>query len=113
MKRLLLGLVVAVVLVLGSSLLTWRTGVSYDHFTWAAYAQQTYPGTENGVPGGCSDGVDNDRDGRTDCADSDCADSPACPAAAPAMSVSGIAILLTVLALIGLFSLLRRPQRHE
>jgi len=29
------------------------------------------------------------------------------------MSVSGIAILLTVLALIGLFSLLRRPQRHE
>jgi hypothetical protein len=29
----------------------------------------------------CSDGIDNDGDGKTDCADSDCAGTPACPSA--------------------------------
>ncbi|MBX3273537.1 MAG: hypothetical protein KF729_24955 [Sandaracinaceae bacterium] len=31
-----------------------------------------------GVPGTCYDGVDNDADGQTDCADEDCADDPVC-----------------------------------
>ena len=115
MKRLFLGLVVTLTLVLGSSLLTWRTtGLSYDRFTWAAYAgMQIYPDTEEEVPGGCSDGLDNDNDGPIDCADSDCADAIVCNAPAPVMSVTGIAALMTMLMLVGLFGLLRRRQQHE
>src|SRR5262245_49469289 len=111
MKRLTLGLLVTLALVLGSSLLTWRTGVSYEHFTWAAYAGGAmYPDTEIEVPGGCSDGEDNDIDGPIDCADSDCRLSVVCNAPAPAMSTTGIAVLLTLLASIGFVTLLRRRQ---
>lgn len=113
MKRLVLGLVVTLTLVLGSSLLTWKTtGLSYDRFTWAAYAGMTYPDTEDEVPGGCSDGIDNDNDGPMDCADSDCAEDIACNAPAPVMSVTGIATLLTLLMLVGLFGIMRRRE-HE
>lgn len=37
-------------------------------------------------PQGCSDGIDNDGDGKIDCADPDCANVPPCAAAAPALS---------------------------
>ncbi len=38
-------------------------------------------GYEGDLPGECSDGADNDRDGLYDCADPDCAASPACSGA--------------------------------
>lgn len=112
MKRFLLSLVVALVLVLGSGLLTWRTtGLSYDQFTWAAYAGpgMMYPEHEDDDPGGCSDGRDNDNDGFIDCADiQDCADSVICRSPAPVMSTGGLVALMGTLMLIGLYGLLRR-----
>jgi len=115
MKRLILGLLVTLALVLGSSFLTWRTtGVSYDRFTWAAYALPTvYPDREDEVPGGCSDGIDNDIDGRIDCADSDCADAVVCNAPVPVISVTGIATLMLILTLVGLVGLLRRQRQPQ
>lgn len=112
MKRFLLSLVVASVLVLGSGLLTWRTtGLSYDQFTWAAYAGPgvMYPEREDEDPGGCSDGIDNDNDGAIDCADvRDCGDEIICRSPAPVMSTGGLAALIAALMLIGLYGMVRR-----
>ncbi len=115
MKRLFLGLILTVALVLGSNVLTWRaTGVSYDHFTWTAYAGMIYPETEAEVPGGCSDGLDNDLDGPIDCDDEDCLRDIACGfAPAPALSPVGFAVLLALLILVGFFGILRRRQPQE
>lgn len=115
MKRLALGLVVTLTLVLGSSLLTWNTtGVSYDHFTWAAYAGPIiYTDTEDELPGGCSDGIDNDNDTFIDCADSDCNNNIACTSPAPAMSMTGLVALLALLTVVGMVSLMRRRYQHE
>jgi hypothetical protein len=113
MKRLILGLIVVVALVLGTNLLTWRaTGVSYDHFTWAAYAGIIYPETEDEVPGGCSDGIDNDLDGDIDCEDENCQQNVACGfAPAPVLSPGAVAVLLALLMMVGLFGIVRR--RHQ
>lgn len=115
MKRLSLGLIVALALVVGSNLLTWRTtGLSYDQFTWAVYAgPMIYPETEDEVPGGCSDGIDNDMDEDVDCADSDCADNIVCNAPAPALSGTGIALMMALLLLVGWFGVARRSRFQE
>lgn len=41
----------------------------------------------------CTDGLDNDNDGFTDCADSECANEPACIALVPAVSTWGFIVL--------------------
>jgi hypothetical protein len=101
----------------GSNLLTWRTtGLSYDHFTWAAYAgdmKVIYPDTENEIPGGCSDGEDNDLDGPIDCADSDCIADIACNAPAPVVTFSGMVVLMTLLMLVGWLGLGRKRRLQE
>jgi hypothetical protein len=111
MKGFLVGLVVTLALVLGSNVLTWSTtGLSYDHFTWAAYAAVNfYPGHEDEVPGGCSDGEDNDMDMLVDCADvEDCSDEAICVAPAPTVSPLGLVALMVLLMLIGLYGLMQR-----
>jgi hypothetical protein len=116
MKRFLLSMVVVSLFVLGSGLLTWPTGLSYDQFTWAAYAGPgvMYPETEDEDPGGCSDGIDNDNDTLIDCADrEDCADEIVCNAPAPVVSPTGVIALIAGLMLIGLYSLLRRRAEQN
>lgn len=116
MKRLLLSSVVALVLVLGSGLLTWRTtGLSYNQFSWVAYAGAgvMYPEHEGDEPGGCADGEDNDGDDLVDCADvEDCRDEIVCRSPAPVMSPGGMVAMIGALMLIGLYGLMRRraPQ---
>jgi MYXO-CTERM domain-containing protein len=115
MKRLFLGSLVTIALVLGSNALTLKgTGISYDRYTWAAYAgTMIYTDTEDELPGGCSDGIDNDGDTFIDCADSDCVDNFPCVAPAPAMSPTTVTALVAMLMLVGLISLLRRRRRQE
>lgn len=114
MKRLVLGLVVVSLIVAGNGVLTWNTtGLSYDHFTWAAYAGlQGYDPTENETPGGCTDGDDNDGDGRVDCDDDDCDNVVPCVTPAPTVSFMGIAALMVILTLIGFFGITRRRSQH-
>ena len=110
-KRLGRGALLAVAVVLASAFLTpLMTGLSYDRLTWTAYAQDAYPATETGDLGAaaCSDHIDNDRDGFTDCADRDCAAVPPCFMPAPALSSNAILLLVIVLATVGLFGHLRR-----
>lgn len=114
MRRLILGFVVAIAVVLGNGLLTWNTtGLSYDRFTWVAYAAlPMYPMTEDEVPGGCTDGIDNDMDGDIDCADEDCANVVPCVAPAPVISPTGLVILMSLMILIGAFGILRRRTQE-
>lgn len=112
MIRFVLGLSLAILVVLGNGLLTWNTtGLSYDRFTWVAYAGLSmYPEHEDDVPGGCSDGEDNDLDTFIDCADSDCADIAPCGAPAPVISPAGIIVLMVMLILLGSWGILRRRR---
>jgi hypothetical protein len=61
-------------------------------------------------PQGCSDGVDNDADGLTDCDDRDCRNIPPCLHLAPVASPSGALMLIAALALVGLVGLLRATR---
>jgi len=45
---------------------------------------------ESPANGNCSDGVDNDSDGQTDCADLGCTSDPACVGPSPEVCVGGI-----------------------
>lgn len=113
MKRLIATTAIILAVVLGNGLFTLQlTGVSYDSFTWKAYAAVVYPSVETGLDGdlACSDGLDNDNDGDTDCADIDCFGVAPCAQAAPAMS-TGIIVLLTLL-LASMGALALRP-RHD
>ena len=60
----------------------------------------------------CSDGIDNDGNGLTDCADPACANTPPCAPAVPIVGhrglVAGVLLLLTV----GAFGINRR-RRHS
>lgn len=60
-----------------------------------------------GSPSPCNDGIDNDRDGLTDCADPQCASSNVCPTAAPAASGFGVALLVAALGFIAALTLRR------
>jgi hypothetical protein len=66
------------------------------------------PGGEE--TGNCTDSVDNDQDGATDCADGDCLGDPACVAAAPLLS--GTALGLAVLLLLSIAALALRSSRR-
>ena len=114
-----------------------RLGLSYTHFEWEAFAGVTYPtetptitpnatatptATSTSTPTatptpphedtggaqGCIDGIDNDGDGLTDCADPDCANTPPCGTAAPAMSARMIVALIAVLSAVGFWRARRR-----
>jgi hypothetical protein len=113
-KRLGNGLLIAAVAVLASALLTpLLTGLSYDRFTWIAYADVVYPTTETGDLGvaACSNGIDDDNDGFTDCQDADCAAVSPCSAPAPAASNTALLLLIALLTSIGLLRLYaKRPD---
>ena len=110
-RKLSRGAVIAFVVVFGGAFLTpLMTGLSYDRLTWTAYAEVVYPATETGDLGAaaCSDGIDNDNDGLTDCVDPDCAAVAPCIAAAPALSSSALLLLVVVLMTVGLLGYARR-----
>lgn len=112
MKRLIATVAVILAIVLGNGLFTLQmTGVSYDSFTWQAFAAAAYPAIETGLDGdlACSDGLDNDNDGDVDCADADCRGVVPCAEAAPAMSTGVVVLLALLLASLGAFAL--RPRR--
>jgi hypothetical protein len=112
--RVLSGAIIAVVAVLVSGVCApLMTGLSYNHFSWTAYATVVYPSTETGDLGdpACSDGIDNDNDGLTDCADRDCLGVPPCAAAAPAISRAGLLLLAGLFTAIGAVRLRSRRQR--
>ena len=56
----------------------------------------------------CKDGIDNDNNGLTDCADPACGSSPSCGRVAPAMSSGPLALMIPLLAFLGVGLLARR-----
>ena len=82
-------------------------GLSYSHFHWEAFAG-SYGPTENFSADSCSDGVDNDLNGLTDCADPACWGTSTCPTPAPTVSWPGLAALGALLASVGWFALRRQ-----
>ena len=56
----------------------------------------------------CSDGIDNDRDGLTDCDDPGCLPSGACPAPTPVTSPIGLLFVVGLFMFVGLWRLHRR-----
>jgi len=94
-------------------LIPFATGLSYHRFTWVAYATNVYPSTETGDLGdpACSNGIDDDNDGLTDCADPDCFTIAPCGAPAPTVSTTGLVVLLGCLAVVG--PLLLRVRRRR
>jgi hypothetical protein len=63
------------------------------------------PHEDTGGASGCSDGIDNDGDGLTDCADPDCANALPCGPAAPAMSRGMLAVLIMTLGMVAVLGL--------
>jgi hypothetical protein len=64
----------------------WGAGGGFPGKNWATYFNHTVREPEQ-----CDDGMDNDCDGDTDCADSDCVESPLCtPPCFDANQFSGI-----------------------
>lgn len=113
-KKLGMGLLIALVVAFAGPVLTpLMTGLSYGRLTWQAYAQVVYPVTESADLGAaaCSDHIDNDNDGLTDCADPDCARVPPCGAPAPTLSSGALLLLIVVLTTVGLLGHARRRGR--
>ena len=104
---------IALVLLLFNGFVVARLlGVSYGHFGWEAYAgSYSTPGEGGGPESTCSDGIDNDMNGLTDCFDPGCANALACAARAPVMSMSGLLSLAVVLTSVGVLVLRRRSSR--
>ncbi len=63
------------------------------------------PHEDTGGASACSDGIDNDGDGLTDCADPDCANTPPCAPAAPALSPRLVVVLALTLSVVGMLGL--------
>jgi hypothetical protein len=61
--------------------------------------------------GNCTDAIDNDGDGATDCADADCLGDPGCVAPAPLLSGSALAATIVLLLSVAAFALHRRAPR--
>ena len=59
----------------------------------------------------CNDGIDNDNNGLTDCADPACAAVLPCGAPAPLLSPPLIVALVGILSVVGLYGLVRAPGR--
>jgi hypothetical protein len=59
----------------------------------------------------CDDGIDNNNNGFTDCADVDCETFPGCPHPAPTLSTTGLGIALLVLSALGALALRRLRRR--
>lgn len=59
----------------------------------------------------CSDGIDNDNNGLTDCADPACFNVPPCTAAAPLLSPTLIVLLAATLSVVGLLSVTRARRK--
>ena len=68
------------------------------------------PHEDTGGASACSDGIDNDGDGLTDCADPDCANTPPCAPAAPALSPRLFVILVLTLSVAGMLGLLAQRR---
>ena len=68
------------------------------------------PHEDTGSASGCSYGIDNDGDGLTDCADPDCANTPPCGPAAPAMSARMVVLLILTLSAVGVLGLLAQRR---
>lgn len=64
-----------------------------------------------GAETNCNDGFDNDADGDTDCADTECFGDPSCTAGAPAASNSMLGFLVIALGALATFTLTRRTSR--
>ena len=113
MRRFWIGFVVMFALVLGNGVFTFSSlGVSYDSFTWKAYAfAYAESETADDGPAACGDSIDNDGDGDVDCADSDCAGILPCSAPAPTVSTGVMVLLALLLASFGAFAL--RERRNE
>jgi hypothetical protein len=94
-------------MVLNGFFVAQLVGLSYDRFTWEAYAQGYGPG-EDGTPQSCSDGIDNNTNNLIDCADPACFGVYPCAASAPTVSFPGLISLGVVLGSIGLLALRRR-----
>lgn len=59
----------------------------------------------------CSDGIDNDGNNATDCADSSCADAAVCRAQAPVVGSTGLVVVAILLLVVGNFALVSRRRR--
>lgn len=127
----------ALLLVLNGSLALHIAGVQYASFSWEAAALTYYyyesptpsatatasptpTSTQgptinegDGGPADCSDGIDNDNNGLTDCADPTCQNALPCLQAVPVVSRSGITTIAILLGLIGLAALARPPIRRR
>jgi hypothetical protein len=112
------ALLLALALTEGSTHPAWAGDLlteSFDDKNPAGWALTTNgtggpPTTEDELgPAGCSDGMDNDLDGATDCGDLDCLGVPPCVAAAPAAPWPIAALLLLI---VGWFGVSNRRARH-
>jgi hypothetical protein len=65
------------------------------------------------VPGGCTDGVDNDADGVTDCADPDCTNTADCPRASPAISPVGLVAAVLLLVALAFYRMRRWREERD
>jgi hypothetical protein len=87
-----------------------RTPTATPTRTPPATATRTLAARENSAgDSACHDGIDNDGNGLTDCADPACSSTFGCKAPAPAMSPPMGAFLVVALAVAGLF-LIRRAR---
>jgi hypothetical protein len=68
---------------------------------------------ETDLPGGCSNQIDDDDDGVTDCGDPDCIGDPACTAPAPALGPAGLVIGALLLLGVGAGGLAMRRREQE
>jgi hypothetical protein len=99
------------------------TGLSYEPFSWKAFAQMYMPGTPCTTPGQCStlickDGVccDTPCDGPNESCDQvgmEGTCSPITPAPAPVLSGTGLLIASLLLAAIGSLGLIRNRRQNE
>ena len=102
--------VAVLLLLLNGIFVSQLMGLSYAPFTWEAYAATYGPGEDPGDPDSCSDGIDNNTNGLTDCADPACFGHMSCANHAPALSLAGLVSLGIVLATAGAL-ILRRSRR--